>query len=76
MERTAERSPNHESTESNVKTTVWKRQGDVFTRLKRLVDAERQCCSFLGFDLEESDDEIRLRTTFPPGAEGLLTLVP
>lgn len=63
-----------ESTEGNVKTTVWRRRGDVAVRLKNLVDAERRCCSFLGFDLEESEDEIRLKITFPPEAEGMLTL--
>ena len=63
-----------ENTEGNVKTTVWRRRGDVAVRLKSLVDAERRCCSFLGFDLEESEDEITMKITFPPGAEGMLTL--
>ena len=56
-----------ERTEGNVNTTIWVRRGDVATQLRRLVDAERQCCSFLGFDLQEIEDEIRLATTFPPG---------
>lgn len=64
----------NESTEGNVKTTVWRRRGDVAVRLKNLVDLERRCCSFLGFDLEESDNEITMKITFPPEAEGMLTL--
>lgn len=63
-----------ESTEGNVKTIVWRRRGDVAVRLKSLVDAERRCCSFLGFDLEEGEDEITMKITFPTGAEGILTL--
>lgn len=63
-----------ESTEGNVTTTIWDRLEGVATRLNRLVDAERQCCSFLGFDLREDEDEIRLETTFPPGTEGMLTI--
>lgn len=63
-----------ESTEGNVNTSIWERRDDVATRLKSLVDAERHCCSFLAFHLQETDDEIRLETTFPPGAKGMFIL--
>jgi hypothetical protein len=37
-----------------------------------LVDAERQCCGFMEFSLEERDDEVMLRIEAPEGAEPVL----
>ena len=36
------------------------------------VEAERECCAFLGFDLEPADDVLRLRVTGPRGSEPIL----
>jgi hypothetical protein len=57
-----------------VSTTLWRRRAGVVERLEQLMEAERACCSFLDFQLEESST-IRLTTTFPPGAEAILDLV-
>ncbi len=61
-----------ESRNGLVLTTVWQRRGDVPGRLSALVEAERQCCAFLSFEIEELDQIIRVRTVFPAGAEALL----
>lgn len=55
-----------------VLTTFWRRSGDIPNRLETLIEAEKQCCSFLEFELEEAADVVRVRTVFPEGAEGLL----
>jgi hypothetical protein len=36
------------------------------------VRAERECCAFLTFDLDESGDDFRLMVAGPPGAEPVL----
>ena len=64
-----------ESQAGNVRTTTWSPRSDVRERLERLVEAERACCSWLQFELFEERDAVRLDTTFPPGAEGVLDLV-
>ena len=46
---------------------MWARHAGVGERLRALVEAERQCCSFLGFELEEQAHAYVLRTTFPEG---------
>jgi hypothetical protein len=38
-------------------------------RLERIVSAEAECCAFLGLDLEEVQEELRLTVTAPAGAE-------
>jgi len=53
-------------------TTDWRRRGDVAARLNALVEAEKQCCGFLNFEVEELGDIVRVRTVFPEGAESLL----
>jgi len=60
-----------ETREALVLTTVWTGDG-VPERLKALVEAEKQCCPFLDFELEELADTVRLRTVFPEGAEMML----
>ncbi len=52
-------------------TTVWAGAG-VPERLEGLVEAEKQCCAFLDFEVEELDDVVRVRTVFPEGAEELI----
>jgi hypothetical protein len=41
---------------------------DVAAEIRELVRGERECCSFLRFDLQEGDDAVRLTITAPPGA--------
>ena len=33
--------------------------------LRRLIEAERECCSFMDFTIEESSDEVRVRRRVP-----------
>jgi len=61
-----------ESRDGLALTSVWQRRGDVPERLKALVEAERVCCTFLSFEVEELDQVIRVRTVFPAGTEALL----
>lgn len=56
-----------ETEAGSVLLTVWARQAGIGDRLRALVEAERQCCSFLGFELEEQPDAFVLRTTLPEG---------
>jgi hypothetical protein len=60
------------SRDGQVMTTVWQRRGDVPERLTALIEAERLCCAFLSFEVEEFDEVVRVRTIFPQGAEGLV----
>lgn len=41
-------------------------------RLGELVAAERECCGFMSFELEESRGEVVLRIEAPEGAEPVL----
>jgi len=61
-----------EHRDSLVLTTDWHRRGDVAARLEALVEAEKQCCAFLHFEVEKRGNLVRLRTVFPEGAESLL----
>ena len=61
-----------ESRDDLVWTTLWRGDADVRARLEALIEGERDCCSFLTFEVEDADDAIRLRTVFPPSAEGML----
>jgi hypothetical protein len=45
-------------------TTRWK--PELRGPLTALIDAERDCCSFLGFELEDAGDAIVLRISAPP----------
>ncbi len=38
-------------------------------RLEAIVAAESECCSFLGFELNENDGELALNIVAPDGAE-------
>ena len=60
-----------EHSEGHVVTSVWRRDADAEARLRALVDAERECCPFLGFELAEEGEVVRLTTTFLPGTEEL-----
>ncbi len=60
-----------ETREGRILTTVWAGDG-VPERLKALVEAEKQCCAFLDFEVEELGDVVCVRTVFPEGAEALL----
>jgi hypothetical protein len=42
------------------------------SELTRLLDAERACCPFLEFKLEQRDGALRLSVGAPPGAGALL----
>ena len=61
-----------ESRDDLVWTTLWRGDADVRARLEALIEAERDCCSFLTFKVEDADDALRLRIVFPPSAEGML----
>lgn len=55
-----------------VLTTDWRRDDDIADRLHALIEAEKRCCAFLDFEVEELGDLVRVRTVFPEGAESLL----
>jgi hypothetical protein len=55
--------------EAGVVTSTWKRGEGVAGRLEALVEAERICCSFLGFELEEREETLVLRVVSPAGTE-------
>jgi hypothetical protein len=38
-------------------------------RLEQIVAAEAECCPFLGLELSQTDDELRLTIAAPEGAE-------
>ena len=59
-----------ENEDGLVWTSLWR--SDVRARLEALVAAERECCSFLTFELDAVAEGIRMRTHFPPSAEGML----
>ena len=40
--------------------------------VRRWVEAESECCAFLGFDLDPAGDELRLSVTGPPGSDPVL----
>src|SRR5215218_5664934 len=40
--------------------------------LRRLIEAERRCCSFLEFGVETGDDAIRVDVSGPPAARPLI----
>lgn len=42
---------------------VLKRSEDVMRRLRELIEAERDCCSFLRFQVGEEEDRIVVRVT-------------
>ncbi len=63
-----------ETRDGGVSTTLWRPGAGVVERLEQLIEAERTCCSFLDFELSQEDSIIRLKTTFPPGAETVLDL--
>jgi hypothetical protein len=41
-------------------------------RVERFAEAERRCCAFLSFELEDGADEVRLIVVAPRDAEGVL----
>jgi hypothetical protein len=47
----------------------------VEARLWELIEAERECCSFLEFGVEVSDSELVLEVTGPPSARRLIDLL-
>lgn len=38
-------------------------------RVRRLVDQERACCAFLGFEIHERGDEVQVLVTVPAAAD-------
>ena len=53
-------------------TAFYARRPGLYDRLEELIRAEATCCPFLGFELGEEGDLIRLAVTVPEGAERLL----
>ena len=45
---------------------------DVRQRLSALIDAERDCCSFLDFTVQERGDHLRVELRYPPEFEPML----
>jgi hypothetical protein len=42
---------------------------DTRARLEEIVEAERRCCPFLNFEMDQEDGEILLTIAAPPGGE-------
>lgn len=45
----------------------------VLERVQRIVAAERECCGFLGFAVEQQPEGVLVTVQAPDGAEGVLT---
>ena len=61
-----------ESREGLVWTSLWRPGEDVRARLEAVIEAEKACCSFLTFELDDADGVVRVRTLFPQSVEGML----
>jgi hypothetical protein len=46
---------------------------DTAQALEWLIEAERQCCSFLNFKIDAAGDEVRVTVTMPPQARSAAT---
>lgn len=56
-------------------TAIYPRSETLRGRLVRLIEAESECCPFLGFQIHEEGESIRVELTYPPGAEALVDQV-
>ena len=65
----------HVRDDGRVVTTTWRRSAGVRCRLDALIEAERACCSFIAFELDERPDTLVLRATTPAGAEPVTRLI-
>jgi hypothetical protein len=48
---------------------VYRGGADTARVLEGLIEAERECCSFLDFTIEAAEDEVRVMVTMPPQAQ-------
>lgn len=55
--------------------TTYPNTPETLERLRQLIDAERDCCSFLGFDVHEERDSIVVELRYPPEFGPLLASV-
>ena len=60
-----------ETREGLVWTSLWRPSEEIRARLEALIEAEKACCSFITFELNDADGVVRLRTLFPQSAEGM-----
>ena len=60
-----------ETRERLVWTSLWRPSEEIRARLEALIEAEKACCSFITFELDDADGVVRLRTLFPQSAEGM-----
>jgi Cd2+/Zn2+-exporting ATPase len=58
-----------QSRDGLVVVSAWRHGDGVRDELVRLIEAERECCPFLSFEITEESPAIVLRTTFPEGMQ-------
>jgi hypothetical protein len=55
--------------------SVYPRDNEVINELRRLIDAEAECCSFMEFRLSEVDDEVVVDLRVPEEMSHVLPLL-
>ena len=56
-------------------TSVYPNDPALVAELRRLIDAEKDCCSFLDFSVEESADHLAVELRVPDGMQHVLALM-
>ena len=59
--------------ENNVLIARYPRDPALLGELQRLIDAEKQCCSFLEFRVQENEEDIVVRLEVPEGMHEVLS---
>ena len=63
------------ATEAGRSVSDYPNRPDIAQRLRELIAAERDCCSFLDFTVEERGEHLRVELRYPPEFETMLAQV-
>ena len=61
--------------EDNTLVAVYPREPELLEELRRLIAAEKDCCSFLAFHIDERDTRAVVRMEVPEGMQDVLALM-
>ena len=61
--------------QDNALIAVYPADPPLLAELRRLIEAEKDCCAFLAFHVEEKGDRAIVRMEVPEGMEEVLTLM-
>jgi hypothetical protein len=64
------------SQETGRLTARYRAEKGIATRLAELIEAERECCPFLHFEVAHQEEIVSVVLTYPPEAAGLIPLWP